>query len=73
MKRLTNVEFNKKEARAISEALDIAAKIAIMEEDDRPSGMRYVSNPDVIRDLSYKIYGSQVTGAKITMVDKTDI
>ena len=72
MKKHTNIEFTKKEAQAIAEALDIAANIANMEKDDRPSGTRYINNLEVIRNLSYKIYRSQVTGAQITMVDKTD-
>jgi hypothetical protein len=72
MKKHTNIEFTKKEARAISEALDIAANIANMEEDNRPTGTRYIRSPETIRNLSYKIYGSQVTGAQITMVHKDD-
>ena len=72
MKKHTNIEFTKKEAHAIAEALDIASNISNIEEDDRPSGTRYINNPEVIRNLSYKIYRSQVTGAQITMVDTSD-
>ena len=72
MKKHTNIEFTKKEAQAIAEALDIASKISNIEEDDRPSGTRYINNPEVIRNLSYKNYRSQVTGAQITMVDTSD-
>ena len=72
MKKHTNIECTKKEAQAIAEALDIASNISNIEEDDRPSGTRYINNPEVIRNLSYKIYRSQVTGAQITMVDTSD-
>ena len=72
MKQHTNIEFTKQEAQAIAEALDIASNISNIEEDDRPSGTRYINNPEVIRNLSYKIYRSQVTGAQITMVDTSD-
>lgn len=72
MKKHINIEFTKKEAAAIAEALDIAANVVNMEQDDRPAGARYIRSPEVIRNLSYKIYESQVTGAQITMVDKTD-
>ena len=72
MKKHPNIEFTKKEAQAIAEALDIASNISNIEEDDRPSGTRYINNPEVIRNLSYKIYRSQVTGAQITMVDTSD-
>jgi|TARA_R100000482_G_C5112501_1_gene141293 glutathione synthase/RimK-type ligase-like ATP-grasp enzyme len=72
MKKHTNIEFTKKEAQAIAEALDIASNISHIAEEDRPSGTRYINNPEGIRNLSYKIYRSQVTGAQITMVDKDD-
>jgi hypothetical protein len=73
MKNITTSELTAKEAKALSHALDIARKITEMERDDRPEGFRYVSgDPLTIKDLSYKFFSDQITGATITQVTDTD-
>lgn len=73
MKDITTSELTSKEAKALSHALDIARKITQMDVEDRPEGFRYVSgDAETIKQLSYKFYSNQITGATITQVSDTD-
>ena len=73
MKDITTSELTAKEAKAISHALDIARKLTQMDTEDRPEGFKYVSgDAQTIKNLSYKFYAKQVTGATITQVTDTD-
>jgi hypothetical protein len=73
MKDITTSELTAKEAKAISHALDIARKLTQMDTEDRPEGFKYVSgDAQTIKNLSYKFYANQVTGATITQVTDTD-
>jgi hypothetical protein len=73
MKNVTTSELTAKEAKTISHALDIARKVTQMEKDERPDDLRYLSGDSkLIKELSYKFYSNQVTGATITQVEDTD-
>ena len=73
MKDITTSELTAKEAKALSHALDIARKITQMDSEDRPEGFRYVSgDAETIKQLSYKFYANQITGATIVQVSDTD-
>ncbi len=73
MKDITTSELTAKEAKAISHALDIARKLTQMDTEDRPEGFKYVSgDAQTIKNLSYKFYANQITGATITQVTDTD-
>ena len=73
MKDITTSELTAKEAKELSHALDIARKLTQMDAEDRPEGFRYVSgDAQTIKDLSYKFYANQITGATITQVTDTD-
>ena len=73
MKDITTSELTAKEAKALSHALDIARKITQMDTEDRPEGFRYVSgDAETIKQLSYKFYANQITGATIVQVSDTD-
>jgi len=73
MKDITTSELTAKEAKALSHALDIARKLTQMDSEDRPEGFRYVSgDAETIKQLSYKFYANQITGATIIQVSDTD-
>ena len=74
MKETTTSEFTVKEAKVLAYALDMARRIVNLEEDDRPDGVKYISSDkaQIIKDLSYKFYSSQVSGATITQVTDTE-
>ena len=74
MKEITTSEFTVKEAKVLAYALDMARRIVNLEEADRPDGVKYISSDkaQIIKDLSYKFYSSQVSGATITQVTDTE-
>ena len=73
MKETTTSELNAKEAKELSHALDIARKITQMDAEDRPEGFKYMSgDPETIKNLSFKFYSNQITGAVITQVSETE-
>jgi len=73
MKNITTSELTAKEAKTISHALDIARRVVNLEEDQRPDGLKYLSGDEkLIKDLSYKFFSQQVTGATITQVENLD-
>ncbi len=73
MKETTTSELNAKEAKELSHALDIARKLTQMDTEDRPEGFKYMSgDPETIKNLSFKFYSNQITGAVITQVSETE-